>query len=85
MARATTTEREPIFVKVARTGSTVQELCLNGSRTIAAALEAYGVTIEEDDDAHVRVNGAPVTDLEKDLSQGDIVTVAGKIAGGLGY
>lgn len=74
-----TPDRPPIFVKVARTGSSVQEVCLNGDRTVKGALDAYGVDIEKED--HIRVNGVPKS-LEDGLKMGDIVTVAGRIQGG---
>ena len=82
--RSTTTRTPraaaPIFVKVARTGGSVQEVCLNGGRLVSDALLAYGIDSPSSDD-HVRVNGAP-KELDHTLRSGDIVTIAGKISGG---
>lgn len=82
-ARRRTTRVEPevvnpLIVKVARVGGSVQDICLNGERTVAAALEAAGLEAE----GGIRVNGRLV-DEKAGLESGDIITVAGRIAGGL--
>lgn len=77
-ARSTRTEAS-IFVKLARTGSVVQEYCLNGARTVDALLEAAGMTTGKGD--KIRVNGR-LADEDTLLKQGDIVTLAGRVEGG---
>jgi ribosome-interacting GTPase 1 len=72
-------KKEEIFVKVARTGSTVKEVCLNGDRTVEDALNAAGVEYSES--SRIRINGETV-DLEDEVSDGDIITVSGSIKGG---
>ena len=81
MARRRRTARRAseIFVKVAKTGGLVTEVCLNGGRSVADALEAGGYDYEAE--YKVRVNGEPA-DMEDELSNGDVVTIAGKIEGG---
>jgi sulfur carrier protein ThiS len=78
MAR-TTHEEETIIVKVAKTGDTVKEVCLNGDRTVEDALEAAG--LEYDETSRLRVNGQTV-DLDDELEDGEILTVGRKIKGG---
>jgi CII-binding regulator of phage lambda lysogenization HflD len=73
-------ERAPIFVQVARLGGEVKKYALNGDRTVEAAL-GYADIVSEDDD-RIRVNGKPA-DLETELNDGDVLTVAGRIEGAL--
>lgn len=68
---------EPFFVKVARVGGSVQDVCLNGNKTVESALEAAGLSA----DGSIRVNGR-LAEMSSVLQNGDIITVAGKIAGG---
>lgn len=79
MARGRRVEENEIFVKVARTGGQVHEVCLNGERTVEDALEAAEVDYSEN--SRIRVNGVSA-ELEDELSDGDNVTVSGKIKGG---
>lgn len=80
MARRTQQEEtDTILVKVARAGGTVQEVCLNGNRTVADALRA--ANIEFDDTSRLRVDGETV-ELDDELEDGEIVTMSGKIKGG---
>ncbi len=72
--------RAPIFVKVARLGGEVKEYALNGARTVEAALDAAGITSNGND--RIRVNGEPA-DFETTLTNGDVLTVAGKIQGAI--
>jgi len=68
-----------LFVKVAKLGSRVQELCLDdGAANVAAVLEAAGETAEGFD---IRVNGQPATG-DTPLNDGDIVTLVPAIKGG---
>jgi sulfur carrier protein ThiS len=70
---------EEILVKVAQTGGEVKEYCLNGGRSVADALEVAGFDVDEE--YKLRVNGEPA-DMDTELSNGDIVTIATKIEGG---
>ncbi len=72
--------RGEIIVKVAKTGGLVQEVCLNGGRTVEDALKASG--IDYDEDTKIRVNGGS-SELEDELKNKDIVTLSDKIEGGL--
>lgn len=85
--RKATTKRKPvarrgvpILVKVARTGSTVAEIALNGNTGYAVenALQAGG--LDFGDDEKLRVNGKPAT-LKTILKNGNVVTIAGNIQG----
>ena len=67
-----TADRTPIFVKFARTGGEVQELCLNGARTVGAVLEVAGQDLEDED--RVRVNGR-LANEETAVGAGDVITV----------
>lgn len=71
--------RQPIFVKVARTGGLVSEVLLDGGRTVEDALTAGDIDFDEDE--KIRVNGKPA-DLDDNLRDGDVVTIAGKVSGG---
>lgn len=70
---------EGIFVKVARTGSRATEVCLDGDRTVEAALETAGLNLKSSEE--VRVNGEPV-DTDYELEDGDRVTLVKNIEGG---
>lgn len=61
------------------TGSEVKEYGLNGNNTVADLFLAADKEFNED--YKIRVNGE-VADGETELTNGDIVTVAGKIEGG---
>jgi len=78
--RGSSQETKPVLVKVGRTGGIVQEVCLNGDHTVEAALEAAGM--EYNDSDKVRVNGSKASGSSK-LKNHDIVTVSGKIEGGV--
>ena len=70
----------PIFVQFARTGGEVRQYCLDGARTVEALIEMAEDNLESED--RVRINGKPASASSK-LKQGNIVTVAGRVAGGL--
>lgn len=70
-----------IFVKVARTGSVVKDVALNGGRTINDALKAAGINKKESE--IVQVNGEEVEDLSIELEEGDRVVLVKNIEGGL--
>lgn len=70
--------RKELFVKVARTGSVVREVLLDGGRTVKDALEA--AEIDYDEDEKIRVNGKPA-DLSDSLKAGDVVTIAANVKG----
>lgn len=69
-----------IFVKVARTGTAAQEIALNGSRTIADALEVAGLNKKASE--VVQVNGEEVEDLTLKLEEGDRIVLIKNISGG---
>lgn len=71
---------EGIFVKVARTGSSAIEICLNGSRTVEDALEAAGLNKKASEE--IRVNGEDA-ELDDELDDGDRVVLVKNIEGGL--
>lgn len=85
--RATRSSRaaEPteIFVKLARTGGAVYEMCLNGDRTVEAlfnaAKEQHGFEYRAGE--RIKVNGVS-SELSTTLKDGQRVTVSGKIQGG---
>jgi sulfur carrier protein ThiS len=70
---------EDIEVKVARTGSQVKEICLNGDHTVQDALDAAGLNVKASEE--IRVNGETV-DADYELEDGDRVVLAKNIAGG---
>ena len=51
---------------------------LNGARTVEAALAVADLTSDNDD--RIRVNGDSA-DMETELSNGDVLTVSGRIEG----
>lgn len=69
-----------MLVKVARTGGTVTEVMLEEGATVEDALSSAGLSTG--DSERVRLNGRQ-SELDDEVSNGDIVTVAGKIEGGL--
>lgn len=66
-------------VKVARTGSKVVEVCLNGEHTVEDALKAAGLNLKASEEVRVNKN---VVDSDYELKDGDIVVLAMHIAGG---
>jgi hypothetical protein len=81
MARHTARKpRLPIIVKVAEIGGTVQEVCLNGERSILVALKAGGM--EDKAIEAVKVNGEQATE-DMELENGDIITISKKTSYGL--
>lgn len=79
-AEETPRRKNSIFVKVGQTGGRVVEVCLNGGRTVEDALDASDVSYS--DSNRIRVNGSPA-DLEDELQDGDIVTISGRVKGGV--
>jgi sulfur carrier protein ThiS len=69
-----------ILVKVARTGSKVQEVSLKDGRTINDALKIAGINKKESE--IVNVNGEEIDDLTMDLDDGDRVVLVKNIEGG---
>lgn len=83
MARRRTAEVEEseILVKVGRSGGRVEEFAITGEDlTVADALEAAGISVTKGD--RIRVN-SEIADKSDDISDGDIITVSGKVSGGL--
>ena len=78
-SRRSRREVDEIEVKVARTGGEVKAFLLEEGASVEEALEASGVSYDKND--RIRVNGKSA-ELEDELSDGDIVTLAGKIKGG---
>ena len=79
MGRKKKTEAE-IMVKVARTGSRVIEVALNGGREVRDALEAAGISKKESEE--IAVNGEEA-DSDYELEDGDRVVLTKNIEGGL--
>ena len=69
-----------IMVKVARTGSKVVEIALNGAREVRDALEAAGISKKESEE--ISVNGEEA-DLDYELEDGDRVVLTKNIEGGV--
>lgn len=67
-----------MLVKVARLGTAVQEVALEAGQTVADALVAADLAVENED---IRVNNAAANE-SKVLSDGDIVTLVPKVKGG---
>lgn len=67
-----------ITVKVGRTGGRVVEVLVPAGSTVEEALNASELTYNSTD--RIRVRGRQAT-LDTELSNGDIVTLAGKISG----
>lgn len=66
-----------VTVRVGRLPGRIQEIALNGDRTVAAALEAAEL---DSVGYEVRVNGAP-TDSATTLAEGDTILLVKKIKG----
>jgi len=79
MARKKNEDAE-IMVKVARTGSKVVEIALNGNREVRDALEAAGISKKESEE--ISVNGEEAN-LDYELEDGDRVVLTKNIEGGL--
>jgi len=67
-----------ITIKVARLGTTVQEVALNDGASVQDALIAAGLTVDGED---VRVNSSN-SGLNDEVEDGDIVTLVPKVKGG---
>jgi len=67
-----------ITVKVARLGTTVQEVALNEGASVQDALTAAGLSVDGED---VRVNSSNAG-LNDEVEDGDIVTLVPKVKGG---
>ena len=67
-----------ITIKVARLGTTVQEVALNDGASVQDALTAAGLTVDGED---VRVNSSNAG-LNDEVEDGDIVTLVPKVKGG---
>lgn len=78
MTRRSASEGE-IFVKVARTGSQVLEVALNGDHTVEDALEAAGINKKVTEE--VRVNGE-TEEMDYELEDGDRIMLVKNIEGG---
>lgn len=72
-------KNKDMIVKVARTGSKVIDVCLNGEHTVKDALLAAGLNVKASEE--IRVNKEVVED-DYELSDGDIVVLAKNISGG---
>ena len=66
-----------ITVKVGRLPGKIEEIALNGGRSVADALEAFELDAEG---YEIRVNGSP-SDFDTELSDGDTVLLVKKIKG----
>jgi hypothetical protein len=81
MRRTENNNEEGIYVKVARTGGAVKEVCLNGDRSLQTALDL--AEVEYTESSRIRVNGESVSlDDDIELEDGDRVNISGKIKGG---
>lgn len=67
-----------ITVKVARLGTTVQEVALDEGASVQDALTAAGLSVDGED---VRVNSSNAS-LTDEITDGDIVTLVPKVKGG---
>ena len=67
-----------MLVKVARLGTAVQELALTDGQTVADALVAADLTVENED---IRINNTTASTASV-LRDGDIVTLVPKVKGG---
>jgi len=68
-----------IIVHVARSGSPVIDVCLNGQHTVADALEAAGLNAKASEE--IRVN-SQIVDSDYELKDGNRVVLAKHVAGG---
>lgn len=73
------TSLKEIFVKIARIGSEVREMCLNGDHTVEELLDEANEDVDEE--TTIRVNGKVARRTTK-LNDGDRVTIAEKVSGG---
>ena len=73
-------KEKDILVKVARTGSKVQEVALNGGRTVEDALIAAGISKKTSEE--IQVNGEEA-DLDMELENGDRVVLVKNVEGGV--
>jgi len=80
MGRKKKKKDDSIEVRVARTGSKVVEVALNGGRSVADALSAAGISKKESEEIHV--NGEEVEDDDYELEDGDRVILVKNIEGG---
>ena len=78
--RRVNAEPEEFIVKVARTGGRVVEVSVEAGATVEDALEASGIDYSSTD--RIRKNGN-TADFDATVSQNDVITVAGKIKGGV--
>jgi putative ubiquitin-RnfH superfamily antitoxin RatB of RatAB toxin-antitoxin module len=70
---------EGILVKVARTGTKVEEVALNGRHTVQDALEAAGVNKKSTEE--ITVNGEDA-EMDYELEDGDRVLLTKNVEGG---
>lgn len=68
---------EYITVKAGKLPGKIEEISLNGERTVAACIEAAGLNPEG---FEIRVNGS-VADMDTELNDGDTVLLVKKIKG----
>lgn len=80
MPRGRRSEPEEFIVKVARTGGRVSEVSVESGATVEDALEASRIDYSSTD--RIRKNGN-TADLDDKVSKNDVITVAGKIKGGV--
>lgn len=73
------TKHKDMIVHVARSGSKVIDVCLNGEHTVEDALKAAGLNVKASEE--IRVNGE-VVETDYELEENDRVVLAKNIAGG---
>lgn len=73
-------KNKDLMVKVARTGSKVVGVALDGGRTVADALRAAGISKKESEE--IQVNGEEVDDMDYELEDDDRVVLIKNIEGG---
>lgn len=71
-------ETDQIIVKVGRPGGKIEEYSLDEDSTVEDALKAADIDTSKGD--RIRVNNDSVV-LDDVLEHGDLITVAGKVAG----
>jgi sulfur carrier protein ThiS len=72
-------KHKDMIVHVARSGSKVIDVCLNGEHTVEDALKAAGLNVKGTEE--IRVNGE-VVETDYELEENDRVVLAKNIAGG---
>lgn len=72
-------KHKDMIVHVARSGSKVIDVCLNGEHTVEDALKAAGLNVKASEE--IRVNGE-VVETDYELEENDRVVLAKNIAGG---